>query len=664
MNTLKLSTSPYLLQHASNPVHWQPWSNEAWQKAQDENKLVLVSIGYAACHWCHVMEHECFENDELANYMNQHFVSIKVDREENPDVDHYYMQALQLMTGSGGWPLNCFCLPNKLPIFGGTYFNKMQWLKVMQNIQDVYVNENDQVLEYASKLSEGITIASLINVYENAIKIDNDFLINSYSQWTVQFDEQDGGTTHVPKFPMPINYIYLLNFYSLFPALANHNYLNVTLQKMAWGGIYDQLHGAWARYSVDGYWKVPHFEKMLYDNALLISLYSAAYQQYGNELYKNVCLQTIDFIQEELFDKQTQLYYSSIDADSEGVEGKYYVWTEEELITNLNDKQFAVIKAVFGINDVSYWEHQNHVLIRQLSNKVAAEKLALAQLDFSVLLEESVQKLLAIRKKRIKPSVDTKLILSWNMLLINGILDVVNNTGEKKYQNQALQSLNNGYTNFYQNDNWYRINTQTTQVIACLDDLAHLIQALIKAFYVSQNEELVYKANKVLSYAIANYYDEENKLFYYSHKNYTAVSQMHEVQDNVIPSSNSVMANNLVDLSFLMENITYYTMAQNMLSKMALIIKGNNGAYANWHLLALRLQKQIVQIVCNDVEILSEIGKKIKINPFTIVLLSNEHAQLPILINKYKHPIVICTNHTCHPSINTANQAFLFLASL
>ena len=317
-NNLINESSPYLLQHAHNPVNWHAWNNETLELAKKENKIILVSIGYSACHWCHVMEHESFENEEVAAIMNQHFINVKVDREERPDVDMVYMGAVQLMTGQGGWPLNCFALPDGRPVYGGTYFPKNQWVNVLTNIADLYKTNPEKVFEYAENLTEGLL--NLENPKEHSeTTFEMDSLRKSVNKWKQLVDEENGGPNRAPKFPLPNNYLFLLQYNYFEPNSSIKKHIDTTLTKMAYGGIYDQIGGGFARYSTDMIWKVPHFEKMLYDNAQLISLYTQAYKQTPNELYKDIVYETIAFIKRELSNAEFG-FYSALDADSEGVE--------------------------------------------------------------------------------------------------------------------------------------------------------------------------------------------------------------------------------------------------------------------------------------------------------------------------------------------------------
>ncbi|MFN5371205.1 MAG: thioredoxin domain-containing protein, partial [Bacteroidia bacterium] len=353
-NALIHSASPYLLQHAYNPVDWLPWSPDALLKAESESKLILVSIGYSACHWCHVMERECFEDIPTAEIMNTHFICIKVDREERPDIDQLYMSAVHLMGQRGGWPLNCIALPDGRPVYGGTYFPKNKWQKILLEIAKIYKENKGELLDYAERLANGIRQTELFKVSNDSNEITPKDFEDSIAAWKNEFDTKYGGPNHAPKFPLPSNYICLLRYGFIANDASVKNHVQLSLDKMAAGGIYDQIAGGFSRYSTDIWWKVPHFEKMLYDNAQLISLYAEASVAFNNERYAEVCKQTINWLHNELHNGQGG-YYSALDADSEGIEGKFYLWTEDELKQLLDENELTLFRKWYYLNEDSFW---------------------------------------------------------------------------------------------------------------------------------------------------------------------------------------------------------------------------------------------------------------------------------------------------------------------
>ncbi|HRX13111.1 MAG TPA: thioredoxin domain-containing protein, partial [Draconibacterium sp.] len=533
-NQLINSASPYLLQHAHNPVNWQPWGDEVIEKAKQQNKLILISIGYAACHWCHVMEHESFEDIEVAKVMNGNFICVKVDREERPDVDNYYMTAVQLMQQQGGWPLNVIALPDGRPIWGGTYFSKDIWIKNLLAISDFYTKNSDKTEEYAESLQNGIEQTLLTGKAENTVTPDSNLVERGVNRWKQFFDMENGGRIGAPKFPMPVNLEFLLYYGFLKNDKTVLDFVENTLKKMARGGIYDQAGGGFARYSVDDKWKVPHFEKMLYDNGQLLSIYSKGYQQFKTEEFKTVVYETANFIERELLDA-TGAFYSSLDADSEGEEGKFYVWSESELKKIVKD-DFQLFAKYFNINSNGFWEHGNYILLRNVSdnnftkmNNVTPEQL-----------HEKVAKwksdLLAERSKRIRPGLDDKTLTSWNALVIKGLTDAFKVFNDDRFIKPAIKNANFIKENIIQEDgklyhNWKNGNAS---VDSFLEDYSITIQAFISLFEVTGDENWLAISTKLTDYTIDNFYDEKSGLFYFSEKNKDSVLTNHfQKEDNV-----------------------------------------------------------------------------------------------------------------------------------
>ncbi|HFB61375.1 MAG TPA: thioredoxin domain-containing protein, partial [Bacteroidetes bacterium] len=427
-NHLIHETSPYLLQHAHNPVDWYPWGKEAFEKARRENKLVLVSIGYAACHWCHVMEKESFENEDVAGFMNDHFVCIKVDREQRPDVDHQYMDAVQLLTGRGGWPLNCFALPDGRPVWGGTYFPPKQWMSVLDHLNRLWQNEPQKLKEQAGQLARGIRQNNLLRLSATGRPFKKSDLDKALTSWRRHFDLTWGGSSGAPKFPMPSNYRFLLNQYYHNGDKSLLHYVELSLEKMAQGGIDDHLGGGFARYSTDSRWEVPHFEKMLYDNAQLLSLYAEAYRLTRKPLYKQVVYQTAGFLQRELLSPDGG-FYASLDADSEGGEGNFYVWTKKETDSLLGEEA-PLFNAAYSVTAAGNWETGKNVLFVQKDLKTLAGNFHLTPQEAEKRLASCRRKLFEARSRRTRPATDTKVLTSWNALTITGLLSAYGAFGD------------------------------------------------------------------------------------------------------------------------------------------------------------------------------------------------------------------------------------------
>jgi uncharacterized protein YyaL (SSP411 family) len=444
-NELVNETSPYLLQHAHNPVDWKGWNDATLQKAKDEKKLIIISIGYAACHWCHVMERESFEDSTVAAIMNRDYISIKVDREERPDVDQIYINAVQLMTGSAGWPLNVITLPDGRPVWGGTYFKKTDWMEALERMQEIYKSDPQKLIDYADKLEEGIKSMDLITINTEDVdfaKYPTKTLIDS---WSKNFDKTFGGINRSPKFMMPNNYQYLLR-----NAFQNDNkelldQVELTLDKIAYGGVYDQIGGGFSRYSVDEKWHIPHFEKMLYDNAQLVSLYSDAYLVTKKPLYKEVVFETLDYIAREMTTPEGA-FYSSLDADSKSEtgeleEGAYYIYTKEEL-QDILKADFDLFKEYYNINSFGKWEDNHYVLIRDKSDIEISEKNGITIEVLNEKKKKWKKTLLNYRNKRDKPRLDDKTLTSWNGLMLKGYVDAYKAFQQPKHLDAALKNAN------------------------------------------------------------------------------------------------------------------------------------------------------------------------------------------------------------------------------
>ncbi|MEL6719413.1 MAG: thioredoxin domain-containing protein, partial [Bacteroidota bacterium] len=655
-NKLVDESSPYLLQHAHNPVNWYPWAEEALEKAKKENRLLLISVGYAACHWCHVMEHESFEDTTVANLMNKHFVSIKVDREERPDVDNVYMTACQLATNKNcGWPLNAFALPDGRPVWAGTYFPKKEWVSVLNYFTELYQKEPEKLDTYAAQLTEGIQTLEEIAWNEDDLQLTD----NQISDWTDLFlqgiDQKRGGRKGAPKFPMPNNYEYLLKYaYQTGDDEAKKIALN-TLDNIAFGGIYDHLGGGFARYSTDADWHVPHFEKMLYDNGQLVSLYSQAYQWTKQPLYQKTIEETLEFIARELTDESGG-FYSSLDADSEGEEGKFYVWTQEEIEKVLQDEETArAFNTYYNVKKEGNWEHTNVLQRKQSTEEIAAElDISVEQLTTSI--ETAKAKLFEARSKRIRPGLDDKILTSWNALMLKGYIDAYKAIGKEEYLAMALKNANFLLKYMMQEDGrLFRNHKDGKSVInGFLDDYALLIQAFTALYEVTFDEQWLYHADKLSTYAITNFYDEKTGLFNYTSKlDPPLVARKMETSDNVIPASNSAMARSLNLLGLYLYKEDYTAMAEQMLANiLPSINEANNPSfYSNWLQLYLDLLQSPyeVAVVGEDYASLQK-GLLSQYLPHAILLGGKNEGSLELLKSKLQEGdtyIYVCQNKVC-----------------
>lgn len=590
-NALQYETSPYLLQHQHNPVNWVPWDEKYLKLAEAEDKLVLVSIGYSACHWCHVMEHEVFENEACAEVMNRAFINIKVDREERPDIDHVYMNALQLMTGAGGWPLNCILLPDGRPVYGGTYFPKDRWMQVLQSLTELWQNDRDKMYEYAEKLHEALQSGDVTSAPQPAVDTDwNAMLQKAVSKWANNFDPDFGGPRKAPKFPLPNNYVFLLRYAWAQKDDTVMEHVHHTLRMMAYGGIYDQVGGGFARYSVDQYWKVPHFEKMLYDNAQLISLYAQAYAAFGDTFLAETVHETIAFCQREM-KVAGGGWISALDADSEGVEGKFYVWKLDEL-QHVLGADFELAQDYYNINAEGYWEHDNYILMRQTDDTVFARK---HELDEAVWLEkrEHIKAiLLEARSTRIRPGDDDKILLSWNALMVTALCDAYRYTRKCGYLELAQDTWHFLENNLQRNGRWLRTyKNGEAKIPAFSEDYALLAQAALALAEVSFDLGYAEKATHICQEAIALFWDANRGFFRFrAHTEPELAAETYEIQDNVIPASNSQMAINLFKLARIQGRTEWETQATEMLHRVAPLMENYAPGYSNWAQLAQYLQ--------------------------------------------------------------------------
>ena len=648
-NRLKDQTSPYLLQHANNPVDWYPWGEEALAKAKSENKLILVSIGYSACHWCHVMEHESFEDQQVAAVMNKHFMCIKIDREVRPDIDQIYMNAVQLMTGSGGWPLNCFCLPDQRPIYGGTYFRKNDWINLLNNLAEFWENKPEEAEGYAVRLTEGIRQSEQLSPVKTGLEFSKKHIQEIFEPLKRTFDLVDGGYNRVPKFPLPNNWQFISRYANLINDNTAYVALNITLHKMAYGGIYDQIGGGFARYSVDGQWHVPHFEKMLYDNAQLVSLYSEAYQYTKNEIYKNVVFETLEFIEREMTSLEGG-FYSALDADSEGVEGKFYTFTKDELKTILGDEE-ELFSIYYNITDEGNWEEEGtNIFLKKLDDSELAEKLGLREEELKAKISSAKIKVFEVRSSRIRPGLDHKILASWNGMMLKALTDAYRVFGEQRFLNQARESAGFILDKLFRNGILMRVYSSSLMSDSFLDDYAFIIDGLTGLYEATFEENYLLFAKDLTDQTISNFYDEESGFF-----NYTSITgeeliaKKQEVTDNVISSSNSVMAHNLYRLGHFFDDFRYLEISDQMLKTVQPHITKYPSGYSNWASLILNRIFGIYEIAITGADAEQ---KRQELEEHYIpnkILLGGTSGTLPLLKDKWstETKIFVCQNRTC-----------------
>ncbi len=660
-NKLINSSSPYLLQHAQNPVDWYPWGKEALDKAKAENKLILVSIGYSACHWCHVMEHESFENEEVAKLMNKFFVCIKIDREERPDIDQIYMNAVQLMTGRGGWPLNCFCLPDQRPIYGGTYFPKEDWIKLLTNLAHFYDTKPDEAEDYAVKLTEGIKQSEKLAFVNEEKEYTLNHLQEILEPWKMLFDFSEGGHNRAPKFPMPNNWAFLMKAAHLLKDEAAHVIVRLTLDKMAAGGIYDHLGGGFARYSVDGKWHIPHFEKMLYDNGQLMSLFADAYKWCGEERYKEVVYETFDWLNNEMTSPEGG-FYAALDADSEGVEGKFYTWNKLE-IDEILGKDASVFDAFYDVTEDGNWEeeHLNNLWVRK--EKVAvAETFKITVQELNIILKRSKEKLLLVRNKRIHPGLDDKILTSWNALMLKGLTDAYQAFADEKFLKTAIKNADFLQKNMMREDGGIYRNYKngSATINGFLDDYAILIEAFIGLYEVTFNEEYLIQARALTDYVLDHFRDNESGLFFYtSDEDEALIARKYEIMDNVISGSNSIMAWNLKRLSLFFDKERYQKIYRHLLKTVEPHIKSYGSGYANWASLLLEEVKGTFEIAVTGVDFTQKRKDLEKLYIPNKIILGGKIGTLPLLKDKFvgQTRIFVCKDKTCQLPVSEISEA-------
>jgi len=658
MNRLAQQTSPYLLQHKDNPVHWFAWCDEAWEKARNENKCVLVSIGYSACHWCHVMEHEVFEDFECAEFMNMHFVCIKVDREERPDVDSWYMDAVHLMGSQGGWPLNVFTMPDGRPVYGGTYFPKQRWMELLENLHLVMKDDSARATEYASQLQTALTELNS-GPQIRGVLADLKQVHDWISNWAKYWDPQLGGNRKAPKFPMPNNWELLLQYAVYFKVEEAIKQTRNTLHQMSMGGIYDQLGGGFARYSVDAEWKVPHFEKMLYDNAQLVALYAQAYRAFGDELYANVVDDTLAFIERE-WKAPIGLYFAALDADSDGVEGKYYVWTEAELDALLGADS-TLLKKYFGVGSHGYWEHDVSVLCVKDEEEDWCRKQSIESNEWNETLKRCKSILLQHREKRTKPSLDDKCIASWNAMLIRAFVDASKMKDRSFFVRQAIDLAESMIQHLMQT-NGLLVHAYTKgriTEVTLLEDQVFFIDALLSLYEVTGIEKWLKLAAKMME-AVDVFFSSNDVAFFQNRslEVQDVCGVKFEINDNVIPAGNSVACRCLIKLGRHLEEKGFMERAHNMLNQVSGSIDFAPG-FSNWIIALLELLSEPVEVVFTGPQALnnSMIFQE-KLYPFVLVAASTTDSELPLFQGRVAESsaIYVCKNQSCGMPVFSTND--------
>lgn len=708
-NRLGYETSPYLLQHAHNPVDWYPWSEEALAKAKAEQKPIIVSIGYSTCHWCHVMERESFENEDVAAVMNENFICIKVDREERPDIDAVYMEACQIMTGGGGWPLNCFLTPEGQPFYAGTYFpprpahNRPSWVQLLHHLSKAWRERRDEVYAQAAQLTEyikrydkppatGVAPEKQPPVFDGLrpFQIDSsarDRVGQVYLNSSTRFDREDGGFGGAPKFPGTMSLSFLMQFYYFSGHRDALHHVFLSLDKMCMGGIYDHLGGGFARYATDKAWLVPHFEKMLYDNALLVGVLSDACRILAAEttsparleLYRDTIHETLGWVEREMTHSSGG-FYSAQDADSEGVEGKFFVWDKPEVQLVLNGNGFSpedieLFCNFYDITEHGNWEEKN-IIHRDMDAVAFAAKQGIEIADFKTMLDKGRLALFAVRSKRIWPGLDDKILLGWNALMVSAYAQAFAATATEKYRTVAIRSLAFLDNQFFDKQTGSAFHTWKdgeARITAFLEDYAFLIAAMIDVYQITFDEKWLFRAAELTGFVVENFYDQEDGLFFFTGAEQTdIILRKKDLYDNATPSGNSTMTRNLQRLSKYYGRTDWEKMADKMLDTMYQSTVKFPGSFSRW---AEALVNQ--EFPVREIAVVGSEAKNIALSlqqhylPNAVIAAYDPEAgnsknlsQLPLLAGKTGNEtayIYICRNFACQRPVQTISEA---LASL
>jgi len=659
-NKLIDETSPYLQQHAHNPVKWYPWGDEALEKARKEDKPILVSIGYSSCHWCHVMEKESFTDEKTAEIMNSNFICIKVDREERPDLDEIYMLSCQFITGAGGWPLNVFLSPDLKPFYAGTYFplepiyGRQSWKKVLLEIAQLYRNNKGKILNLGEQITAMIEKSSS---YENPGSGINPAVIDeTFISMKQRYDPVNGGFGTQPKFPDPLQYFFLLRYFHKTKNPEAFDIVNHSVKKMAMGGMYDQIGGGFHRYSTDSTWLKPHFEKMLYDNALLAGLYFEAYQIKRDTHFLRTGEEILEYIRREMTSPEGG-FYSAQDADTEGVEGKYFTWFSNEIRDILENDTFEQFKKFYGISEVGNFEGRNilHIKIPLPDDE---------NTDLIDLIDKAKRKLLTEREKRDRPLTDTKILTAWNGLMISGFVKGYMVTGKDEYLRTAKKAAEYIWTNLYENGTLYRtVSTKGKRIKGFLNDYVFYCKALLDLYSADYNSEWLKRAFELIKLMISKFYDTDNGGFFSTEAGTRdLITRLKDPYDKIIPSGNSIALHNLYLASRLTDNNEYRKIIEKTLSLFSQVMEKNPPACASLSSLMdayLSPAREIVITGNKDdektKEILRDIRKSYLCDTITIFVEPQKMSELSRLLPliKDKMPVnnqttvFICENFTC-----------------
>ena len=671
-NHLVDASSPYLLQHAHNPVDWYSWGEEALGAAREQDKLILLSIGYSACHWCHVMEHESFEDEETAKLMNENFINIKVDREERPDLDAIYMNFVQMTTGSGGWPLTVFLNPDQVPLYGGTYFppedyyGRPGFKRVLKSLAEAYRNRRHELEKNREEIIQRLKQTHQWSTREG--QLDEKLMQDSYSKLLHQFDNRHGGFGGSPKFPSAMALAFLLRYYKRTGTGAALDMVKLSLDEMARGGIYDQLGGGFHRYSVDERWLAPHFEKMLYDNAVLSRVYLEAYQVTGNPYYREIVRETLGYVQREMTDPAGG-FYCAQDADSEGEEGKFYVWAPSEVEAVLGKEDAKIFDEYYDVTSSGNFEGKN-ILHHRMELKGLSKSMEMSPEESKKRLDQARRKLLKAREERIKPGLDDKCLAAWNGMMLTAFAEAAFALNDATFLETALGNAEFLTSKMLVEGRLVRSWKQgKAQLNAYLEDYALVIEGLLATYQACGNVRWLEHARRLMQLQFDLFWDEQNGDFYFTSSDHESLLvRQKEYMDNATPSGNSVSCLNLSRLALLVGKKDYRDRAERMLRQVSGVLSQYPLAFAYW-LQALDFLFGPVQEIAvvgeasERAALLQPIRRRFLPNKVLAVMETADTElgqKIPLLQDKAtidsRATVYVCQNYTCQQPATTPEE--------
>ena len=662
-NKLANEKSLYLKQHATNPVNWYPWGNQALDSAKNSDKLLLISVGYSSCHWCHVMEEESFTDSDVAKVMNSNFVNIKVDREERPDLDEIYMKALVLMTGSGGWPMNIIALPDGTPIWGGTYVPKTQWIQVLNQVSGFYKTRKSDVLEYANSVREGVKKEALVKPSPRNETYSTELQIELAEKAFKYSDKINGGIGNGQKFPLPSMLNFFLRFSNEYSNQDMKDFVYTTLMKISRGGINDRIDGGFHRYTVDNTWHIPHFEKMLYDNAQLLSIYSNAFKVFKDERFKSELYNIHRFLESKMTGEDN-LIYSSISADTnykDGTksEGDFYVWEAEELKKILKD-DFKWVSEYYNINQTGYWENDRYVFYQTISDKEYCEKQGVNLTQFNKKLNRINSLLKIEREKRVHPIIDSKIIFSWNALTIRGLVDSYKTTKDPVFLNKALL-INNSLSKKMIDKNIIQHTSSSAAEVLFFEDYSYYIDALIGLYEITFDQKYLQFADELVVFSNEKFKEESGFYRFSTNQENLFADSLINLQDGVTPSANSVMNFNLFRLGHFNGNKNYLSQSKTMINNVSEVIKERVTDHLLWLNNSHNYSQKFYEIAISGKNALVKANELMeKYLPNTITAASDTETNFYLLKDRYFEDetyIYVCVDNTCKFPVTSVTEA-------